>query len=291
MPRPEHRWTFEAIGTHWTLESDTAFSDDVRTDVLDVCERFDAAWSRFRADSVVSGLGRDGGEATMPAESSRLAALYRDLERVTQGAMTPLVGVPLSRLGYDAGYRLHPDGPPVAAARWDDALHWQGRALRLARGEILDIGAAGKGELVDQVTDVLLSAGHRRFCVDGSGDLRVVGHREQPLRIALAKPGDAGLAVGVAELAYGALCASATDRRRWSEGLHHVLDGRTGTPVTEVQASWVVAESAMIADAMATALFLSPAAPLRELAEFEYVRLFVNGQAETSAGFPGKVLA
>ncbi len=52
-----------------------------------------------------------------------------------------------------------------------------------------------------------------------------------------------------------ALCASATNRRAWGDGLHHVLDARTGVPVRSVVATWAVGADAMRADAIATALF------------------------------------
>ncbi|MGO3885811.1 MAG: FAD:protein FMN transferase [Mycetocola sp.] len=291
MPQPEFRLAFEAIGTEWEISSSIPFTPELTTTISGICSDFDGHWSRFRSDSTISRLSATGGTATLPAESARLAELYRGLYRVTRGAVTPLIGRPLSRLGYSADYRLTPEGEPEPATEWSRALDWSGRDLTLAQGEILDVGAAGKGELVDQISAALQSAGHTHFVVDGSGDLRAVGLHDQPLRIALAKPGSPGLAIGTAELADGALCASATDRRRWSDELHHVLDGRTGAPTTEVAATWVVAETALIADAIATALFLAPAALLRDLAQFEYVRLFVNGQAETSPGFPGKVCA
>ncbi|MBV6760324.1 hypothetical protein KV605_28200 [Rhodococcus opacus] len=36
------------------------------------------------------------------------------------------------------------------------------------------------------------------------------------------------------------LYASATTRRLWGAGLHHVLDGRTRRPVADVVATWVL---------------------------------------------------
>ncbi len=48
-------------------------------------------------------------------------------------------------------------------------------------------------------------------------------------------------AIGVVELdPEDALCGSATNRRAWGDGLHHVLDGRTGRPTNDIVATWVV---------------------------------------------------
>ena len=58
------------------------------------------------------------------------------------------------------------------------------------------------------------------------------------MRIGLEHPYDATRAIGVVELRDGAMCASAVNRRVWGEGLHHVLDARTGLPVRTWAATW-----------------------------------------------------
>lgn len=40
---------------------------------------------------------------------------------------------------------------------------------------MIDVGAAGKGYLVDIVSEILRQAGHTRFVVDAGGDLRHAG--------------------------------------------------------------------------------------------------------------------
>ena len=116
-------------------------------------------------------------------------------------------------------------------ARFEDALAWDGEHLETATPVLLDVGAAGKGHLVDLVSGILAEAGIARSVVDGSGDLRI---REVPMRIALEHPADPRKAVGVAELADGALSASAGNRRRHADGRHHVLDAVTGLPAPAI---------------------------------------------------------
>ena len=62
-----------------------------------------------------------------------------------------------------------------------------------------------------------------------------------PQRIGLEHPFDPRRAIGVWEVTDAALCASATNRRAWGDGLHHVLDARTGQPVRTIAATWAVA--------------------------------------------------
>jgi thiamine biosynthesis lipoprotein len=151
---------------------------------------------------------------------------------------------------------------------------------------VLDVGAAGKGYLVDLVGDMLADAGIGEHIVDASGDLRTRG---VPMTIALEHPLDPRLAVGVAELTEGAFCASATTRRTWGDGLHHVLDPTTGLPVRGVIATWVLAPTALAADGIATALFFDadPGFLAREAAAF--ARMFDDGTVDASTDFPGEL--
>ena len=117
-------------------------------------------------------------------------------------------------------------------------------------------GAAGKGYLIDLVSGVLAEQGYPEHVIDASGDLLARG--EVRMRVALEHPRDPKKAIGVVELHDGALAASASNRRAWGDGLHHVLDAVTGEPTGSVLATWALADSAMLADGAATALFFEP---------------------------------
>lgn len=54
-------WRFEAIGTRWEIESADELPADSCGAVDAVIERFDREWSRFRPDSDVTRLAREGG--------------------------------------------------------------------------------------------------------------------------------------------------------------------------------------------------------------------------------------
>jgi len=47
-------FVFDAIGTHWEIESYEPLTDGVRKKVLDRIESFDKTYSRFRTDSLVT---------------------------------------------------------------------------------------------------------------------------------------------------------------------------------------------------------------------------------------------
>lgn len=294
--------TFDAIGVPWRIGVGDAatptasFGEPITADdrraVRARIEQFDRDWSRFRDDSLVSRIAREQGSWRLPADADTLLSLYEQLHAVTDGRLSPLVGASLERLGYDAAYRLTPSGDPLPAPRWTDAISLrrepEGLMLDTVVPVLLDVGAAGKGYLVDLVGDLLAARGVTETLVDASGDVRVRGGRS--IRVALENPVDPTKAVGVAELHDAALCGSALNRRAWGEGLHHIVDAVTGRPVADgVIATWAIAETALVADGLATAMFLVDPARLCERFVFEWVRLTIDGRLDASAGFRGEL--
>ena len=275
------RWRFDAIGTVWEIETDAAIGRAVRADVTRIIAGFDAEWSRFREDSVVAGLARHGGEAPAPADAAIMLDAFAELSRATDGAVNPLIGAALEHRGYDRGYSFVDRGARAAPAQWQRLLTWTDDVLTLAEPALIDVGALGKGRLVDLVIETVRRAVDGDVTVDAGGDLAVRGAGQ---RIGLEHPYDPRRAIGVIEVADAALCASATNRRAWGEGLHHVLDARTGVPVRTIAATWAVAPTAMQADAIATALFFDGGPELAHAWGAEWVRMTTDGRVEWSPG-------
>ncbi|MFF1382861.1 FAD:protein FMN transferase [Arthrobacter sp. NPDC058288] len=286
MPHPGWaEFSFDGIGTGWEISTPGALDGGQRRRLLDVVERYDAAWSRFRPDSIVAQAAREPGRFRMPDGAGALGRLYRRLYRLTDGAMTPLIGGSLEQLGYGPDYALRPRGFPLAAPPWDEVLDWQEAVVATSAPVVLDIGAAGKGQLADLLGAELRSQFITEYFIDASGDLLNSG--PVPISVGLEHPYDPGRAIGTISLGAGALCASAANRRAWGDGLHHVLDGTTGTPVRTVVATWALAGNAMTADALATALFFVSGRALEQDFEFSWLMVFSDGSAAYSAGFEG----
>lgn len=273
-------WRFDAIGTVWEIETAAPLDSGVRSAVTEEIEAFDREWSRFRSDSLVSALARGAGAVPAPCDAEDMLAAYVELSAATGGAVNPLVGAALERRGYDAAYSLV-DGGAEPAPR--DLLALDDGLLTLREPAVIDVGALGKGRLVDLVLGVVAAAVDGDVVVDAGGDIAVRGG---PHRIGLEHPFDARRAIGVVEVTDAALCASASNRRAWSsatgETLHHVLDARTGQPVRTIVAAWAFAPTAMRADAIATALFFDGGARLAHDWGVEWVRMLSDGRVEYS---------
>lgn len=272
------QWRFEAIGTEWTIDTANPIGETERAAISAVISAYDRAWSRFRPDSTVCALAAGTTERAELIDAELLLRTYAELSDATAGAVNPLVGASLAARGYDAELTMRDRGAAPAPDRWRDQLCWQGDAVRLTEPATIDIGAIGKGALVDRIANLLRGSA---VTVDGSGDIVVRGRAE---RIGLEHPYDPQRAIGVWQVADAALCASATNRRQWGDGLHHVLDARTGEPVVAYAATWAVADSAMIADAIATALFFEGGPAIARRWGVSWVRMRTDGGVQWSPG-------
>lgn len=255
--------------------------------IADRVESYDRTWSRFRTDSLVATIGERAGSWAFGPEAPALFDLYRRLYSASDGAMSPLVGATLDALGYDRAYSLTPTGTPRPAPAWDEAVAWDGETLTTVRPVRLDVGAGGKGYLVDLLGQLLREAGHEKVAIDASGDIRTWGGGT--LRVGLEDPRDPTRAIGIAHVADAAICSSATNRRQWGSGLHHVIDALTGLPTRSITATWAIAPTALEADGLATALFFTDPTRLEREFDFQWVRMDAAGRVEFSPHLNGEL--
>ena len=277
-------WRFDAIGTVWEIVTDEPLPDLVRDRVRARIDDFDRTWSRFRNDSVVRALARgERDDIAATGDTAPMLDAFAALSAATDGAVNPLVGASLDALGYDADFSLRERIPVAAPAGWRAILTWDDGCLRLSSPATIDVGALGKGRLVDLVLDLVSAEATGDVTVDAGSDLAVRG---RPQRIGLEHPFDPRSVIGVWEVTDAALCASAINRRSWPSAtgaaLHHVLDARTGLPVRTIAATWAVAADAMTADAVATALFFDGGTRLAYEWGVEWVRMTTDGRVEWS---------
>ncbi|HWC57478.1 MAG TPA: FAD:protein FMN transferase [Candidatus Paceibacterota bacterium] len=278
---------FDAIGTRWQIDifSPVGDSDALEKKVRDRIEVFDRHYSRFRSDSLVHEMATKEGVYPLPEDARKLFDFYRELYEATDGLVTPLIGGLMEDAGYDAVYSLHPKEVVRAVPSWEEAMVYRGDTLEIIKPVLLDVGAAGKGYLIDLVGALLEKEGVTAYTVDAGGDIL---HRGEAVRVGLEDPEDATKAIGIATIADGSICASATNRRRWG-AFHHVMHPRTRTATEGIAAVWTVAASALVADGLATALFFVPPERLKEIFDFAYVLLNDDRSVVVSGDFPGEV--
>lgn len=278
--------TFEAIGTTWCIEIFNTLDDTepIRSKILTRIDAFDAVYSRFRNDSLVTRMSQTGGKYMLPDDAKALLDFYHVLYELTDGAVTPLIGNVLVEAGYDAEYSLTPKAlhsPPS----WGHALRYAYPELTIKVPVLLDVGAAGKGYLVDIVGTLLEEVNITDYAINAGGDIIYKTTLHTPLEVALEHPDDPSLAIGVASILNQSICGSAGNRRTWAQ-FHHILDPRSLTSPQHIKALWVVANSGLVADGLATALFFVTPETLRSKFDFAYAIINADHTLTRSSNFP-----
>ncbi len=289
MQAASQRETFEAIGTLWKVDlpgANEAQWADIMPAIRQRIDEFDQTYSRFREDSLVTQMAGAAGTYRLPPDAAPMMELYRRFYKLTDGAMTPLIGELMADAGYDASYSLREREAGLrATAPWGEMMSYADGMLTLLRPALLDFGAVGKGYAVDLVSELIEAAGIWGYCVDAGGDIRRRGAPGEPARIGLEHPAQPGTAIGVAQLGDLSLCGSAGNRRAWGRW-HHIINPLTQSSPQELAAVWAVAGTTRLADGLTTALYFADPARLRAEFEFEYAILYSDGRLEHSRNFP-----
>lgn len=216
--------------------------------------------TRFAPDSELMRFNRSAGDWT--AVSPELEALIRVALQAYAGS-GGLVHAGVLPALLAAGYtRDFAAGPTARTAErvpippLPEMLAVRSGAARLAAGQAIDLGGLAKGWLADRAVERL----GPNALANMAGDLAATGPGPA------AADEDPGWPVGFGGttvlLRDGGAATSGTTGRRWGDGLHHLIDPRTGSPArTDLVEVSVLASSATEAEVLAkTALLLGAAA-------------------------------
>ena len=279
-------FSYESMGTTWKISIyeivEETFFESLQKEIIDMSQHFDETYSRFIKTSLIWKIAEKAGVYEVPQDFMNMLRMYIELYLPSGKKLNPLIGFTISDLGYDADYTLIPKSeirntPDLLAnVRIVDATH-----IETTQPLLFDFGALGKGYFVDKIASLLKQKGFTHFLVNGSGDIYYAG--TEPINVGLEHPDDATQVIGAIEMGEGAMCASGTNRRAWDK-YHHVIDPHSNTSTEEIIATWVIAKSAGLADALASCLFFVAPEEL-SLQTFEYCIMNKERRIKTSKNF------
>jgi len=280
---------FEGVGTKWRIDLYSPLPrpkhEYLQRLIQERIEQFERLYSRFRFDSFINIMLNQVGTFTLPPDAEPLFSIYEKLYQLTQGAFTPFIAQVLTDVGYDALYSFK-KGSAKHPPQWEEIFDYHYPKVKIKKPQAIDFGAAGKGYLIDLVSELIKEYGVATYCIDAGGDIRY--ESKEPLRVGLENPFDMSQAIGVATISNISLCASSGSRRKWGE-YHHIMNPHTLTSPEKVVATWVIADKTITADALATSLFfVSPKTFLPHFS-FEYLVLFADSTFEKSPSFPAEL--
>jgi thiamine biosynthesis lipoprotein len=208
-------------------------------------------------------LNRLGRVEGAPEELLEVLAAASAVSRRTRGAFDITIA-PLLEL-YSSAFAV---GGPPSDVRIDEvlALVHHGAVRVDAERVTLDdprmaitLDGIAKGYIVDHTIDVLVRSGAERVLVNAGGDMATHGAdgRDGPWTVGVQDPHGEGL-LGLARLDGDCIATSGdymhafTDDRRF----HHIVDPRTGRSPEVTSSVTVLAQTAVLADALSTALLV-----------------------------------
>lgn len=277
-----------------TLEKavDAAFDEMLRMEKL---------FSPTIPESDIARVNRLPEGADVAPEVVDVVTIGLDVARKSGGAFDMTLGGVKELWGIDGPAPSVPERVAIEEAlegTGPDALTLAGKRLRRNVPSVqIDPGGIAKGYAIDRALNVLKEYGVTSASVNAGGDIALLGEREgRPWRIGVQDPRDPRKVIATLELEGKSVVTSGDYERYFEEdGLryHHLFDPGTGYPAKACRSVTVVAPSATLADALATALFvLGPEKGLLLLEDYpgsEALIIAADGSAATSPALQGRL--
>lgn len=250
-PAAAAEWRGTALGADVAVMLRGPGADAALADLPGLLAQIEGTFSLYQPSELTAINAAGGGRPS--ALMARALALCDRLHGLTGGVFDPTVQ-PL--------WRALADGGDVAAAQAAVGWHRVTRApdLRLAAGQALTLNGMAQGLAADLLRDWLAARGFRQALVD-MGEQAALGG---PFRLGIAD--EAGALLGTATLRGTALAVSAPGALRIG-GRGHILHP-AGLPPRWTTVA-VEADSAALADGLATALVFADAAAVPALRRTE----------------------
>lgn len=266
-----HKLSFQAMSTSCRVNfetQDAALAGDFQAEVLQWVGWFEARYSRFIPNSLVSRINDAAGKewVEVDPETDALFNLCNEMVFFTRGVFD-LTSLPLIRLW---NWKARPPVIPGDAAirRAQELVGWRkvqrrpGAIFLPQEGMCIDFGGIGKEYAVDCVLTMALERGLKNVLVDFGQDVRV--HGEAPgcgaWHIGLQDPKDLSRCwTGVAVNNHAVATSGDGVRHFFHEGRRygHILDPRTGHPVNNGALSVsVIAPYCTLAGVLSTSAFV-----------------------------------
>lgn len=256
--------------------------------------------SNWVDDSEVSRFNRATPSTWVPVSADTVAVVQAamDVSARSGGAFDVTLGPLVDTWGFGPGGRrasAPPDRMVSGAGGLAGMTRLQVRQsppalMKSVRGLGLDLGGIAKGYAVDRVVALLRQMGFTGYLVEIGGEVRAVGERPGGghWRVALESPPDSG-AAPVIRLRDQAVATSGTYRNFFeSDGQRysHIIDPWHKYPVTHtLAAASVMAETAMLADAWATAMMVRGPEYARDLALEQQLAVFLQYRNAADTGW------
>ena len=168
-----------------------------------------------------------------------------------------------------------------------------GNAVRINKGQSLDLGAVGKGFACDKIKDLLAKGRTKSAVVSVGGSLLIYGNRTFP--IGIVNPDNDKQSMGTLKLKDTCVSTSGNYEKYFEKDgkrYHHILNATTGYPATsEFKSVTVVCSSGLLSDALSTVCYIAgyrKSVDILKEYDAEAVFIFNNNAVKVTDGLADK---
>ena len=266
-----YRFPFEAMASRCEIRlaaPDGGTAEELARAASAEVRRIERTYSRYRADSIVGRINAAAGRHRVECDDETWQLLaYADHLYGASGGLFDITSGVLRRAWDFRKPRVPgPDelAPLLALVDWAAVRREDGAVFLPRAGMEIDFGGFGKEYAADRACAILQQRGVRHGYVNLGGDMRFIGPQPdgRPWSIGIQDPRKAdGIAASIA-VSQGALTTSGDYERCFDlDGKRycHVLDPRTGMPVSHWRSVSVLAPLAALGGSVSTIAMLKEA--------------------------------
>jgi thiamine biosynthesis lipoprotein len=286
------RWRGSALGAEAEIQlynGNRANAEHALVGCRKEIARLEALFSLYRSDSAINTLNREGSLDHPDSDFLNLLSRAASVSARTAGGFDITIQ-PLWSLyaSHFAATNADPAGPKEnEIARTLTLIGWDGVELSTERvnfarkGMAITLNGIAQGFITDRVAQLLRRDGYENVLVQLGESYAMGRHADgRPWRVGIGSPNGDGSVLTSVSLENRALATSGGYGSPFSQDgqHHHLFDPQNGRSANHYRSVSVLAPDATTADALSTALAVTPRQHLkRTLANFSDVRVFLSG--------------
>ena len=253
-------------------------ASSVMNDAVALIQRLDKTFSVTNKDSDIAKLNDAHGKA-VAVSNDTFELLQRSLEfsKETDGLFDISIYPLVKAWGFTTEDYHIPDEQErekaLANVDYKKIKFLDGNKVQIDAGMEIDLGAVAKGYLSQKLMELLKEQGIESAIVSLGGNVQALGEKEgwNPFVVGITDPADGSSLYGTIEVENQAVITSGIYQRYFEEDgkrYHHIMDRRSGMPADNTLASvTVISSDGVMADALATALYVMGDTKAREYQE------------------------
>ncbi|MCQ2472287.1 MAG: FAD:protein FMN transferase [Clostridia bacterium] len=260
--REKSEKTYVAMGTVITSKIQGKGSAEAEEEIRTMINGMETACLSWRCEgSDVYRINEHNGTfESVSQDTAKWIADCVDVSEKSSGAFDITIGKVTKLWNFDGESSNVPSSKEIEKALQAvdySKMLFNSTAVKIAKGQFIDLGAVGKGIACDSAREILENSGVKSATVSVGGSVLVFG---KSATVGVICPDDDTKCVGTINLKDKCVSTSGDYERFFEKDgkkYHHILDPYTGYPVeNNLRSVTVICDSGLLSDALSTACFV-----------------------------------